>query len=260
MKAVSALMRPIDGSGGKISPLATAGQRDGWLFAAASRPVLVVEQCTGRIVEANPAAFKLLDSDRNDLIGTPLTEAFADSSSDALRQSIAAAQASGHATQIGVRTRRGGSEVGVTLSTVRANSDSYLLVRLAKLPMAAEQMASEEVSSIVLDVIQDSHEGFVLTDLGLRVIYGNAAFAALAGVESVHELLGKSLAMWLELTQFDLSRMRDQMTQREAAEVWMTLLRQASGTLRPVEITAVAVPDGEDACWGFRVVIPPPTR
>jgi len=253
-------MRALGDSATRISPPNAAGLRDGWLFAAASRPVLVVAQSSGLIVEANPAASTLLEIDRIDLIGITLRQAFADSSSNALSRSIAAANASGRAEQIAVRTRRCGIEVGITLSAVRSYSDSYLLVHLTSLAMEVPQCGTEEVCSIVLDIIQESREGFVLTDLGLRVTYGNSAFAALAGVESVPDLLGKSLAVWLELSEFDLSRMRHQMAQREAADVWMTLLRQASGSLRPVEVTAVAVPDGEDACWGFRVATAPPTR
>lgn len=258
MKAVSALMRAL-GDSARISPPEATGLRDGWLFAAASRPVLVVAQSSGLIVEANPAASSLLEIDRIDLIGGTLRQAFADSSSNALSQSIAAANASGRAEQIAVRTRCG-TEVGITFSAVRADSDSYLLVHLTSLAMEVPQCAAEGVSSIVLDIIHESREGFVLTDLGLRVTYSNSAFAALTGVDSAPDLLGKSLAVWLELSESDLLRMRHQMAQREAADIWMTLLRQASGSLRPVEVTAVAVPDGEDACWGFRVATAPGTR
>jgi PAS domain S-box-containing protein len=109
------------------------------------------------------------------------------------------------------------------------------------------------VTSIVLDIIEDSREGFVLTDLGLRVTYANPAFATLAGVGAIHDVLGRSLAQWLELSLTDLTRLREQMSRRKAAEIWMTMLRPSSGSLTPVEITAVAIPDGEDARWGFRV-------
>ena len=43
------------------------------------------------------------------------------------------------------------------------------------------------------------------------------------------------------------------MARREAVTVWKTTLRRSSFSTREVEVTAVAVPDGKDPCWGFRV-------
>ena len=220
--------------------------------------MLIVEQSSGVVVEANPAAESLLDIGRIDLIGTQLSHMFAESSAAAFSEFMATTHASGFGKQVRLPTRRANVPVEVTLSLVRAGADSYLLVRLATCPLEAEQQAAEAVSSVVLDLIEESSEGFVLTDLGLRVTYANPAFATLAGVEAIDGVIGRSLAQWLELSQTDLTRLREQMSLREAAEIWTALLRQSSGLLTTVEITAVAVPDGEDACWGFRVAVRTP--
>ena len=109
----------------------------------------------------------------------------------------------------------------------------------------------------ILDAIEQAPEGFVVTDPALRLSYANRAFINMAGLESPAQLQGKSLATWLELSQADLTRLHEQMARREAATVWKTMLRRANllereATLE-VEVTAIAVPDGRERSWGFRI-------
>jgi PAS domain S-box-containing protein len=255
VKDVVALMKALGTSARRPASPAPTGNPDVWLFAGASQPVLIVDLATDSIIEANPAAATLLGMSRADLIGNAFITIFAADSAPALTQSMATARLAGSGKRVTARTRggRGSREVGVTLSVVRAQNDSYLLARMVTSPLEAAESGTAEVSSMVLDVIEKAPEGFVVTDLGLRVSYANRAFIDLAGLESPGELRGKSLAHWLELSQMDLARLHDQMARREAVTVWKTTLRRSSFSTREVEVTAVAVPDGNEGCWGFRI-------
>jgi PAS domain S-box-containing protein len=255
MKDVMALMKALRTSPRRPATPKVADFPDAWLFAAAAQPVMIVDLASGSIIEANPAAASLLGIARTQLIGTPLLNAFAADSTPALTQQMSTTRLSGYGKRVTARTRasHGGREVGVTLSVVVAESDSYLLVRLLTSTHESSESPGGEVSSIVLDVIEQAPEGFVVTDTGLRVTYANRAFIDLAGLESPEELRGKSLAVWLELSQPDLARLHDQMARREAVTVWKTMLRRSSLSVREVEVSAIAVPDGKDPCWGFRI-------
>lgn len=249
------LMEALGTSALRASSATSARFPDAWLFAAASQAVMIVEIATGSVIEANPAATSLLGMTRAHLLGAPFLNAFAADCAPALAQSLASARLTGSAKRISARARdsRGSSEIGVTLSLVRAGPDSYLLVHLLTSPPEAPHTPGAEVSSIVLDAIEQAPEGFVVTDLGLRLTYANRAFIEMAGLESQEELHGKSLAVWLEFSQAELSRLHAQMARREAVTDWKTMMRRSNLSIREVEISAVAVPDGPLPCWGFRI-------
>jgi PAS domain-containing protein len=249
---------------------AAAGFPDAWLFAAATQPVLIVEPASDRIVEVNPAAAALLGAERAALLAGSFLGVFAADSTPALLQLIATARLSGHGKRIIVRTRgasasdaaRGGRrtraslagrDIGVTLSTVFAGGESYLLVRLLPSAHDATDGADGEVASLVLDAIEQSHAGFVVTDPDLRLSYANRAFIDMVGLASPEPPRGKSLATWLDLSQADLTRLHEQMARRDAVTVWKTMLRRSSLSAREVEVSAIAVPDGAERCWGFRI-------
>jgi PAS domain S-box-containing protein len=262
-------------------PLA-AGFREAWLFAAARQAVMIVELASDSIVEANPAAAALLDSERTQLLGTSFLGAFVADSTPALQQLIESVRLHGHGKPVVARTRgpraasairlarwaRGGRDIAVTLSMVSADSDAFLLVRLVPATRAAadgsddgDHDASDDgearVPSLVLDAIEKSPEGFVVTDPAFRLSYANPAFIRMAGLDSLAQLQGKSLTLWLELSQSDLTRLQQQMARREAVTVWNTTLRRSSlstrQAIRKVEVTAIAVPDGRERSWGFRI-------
>lgn len=254
MKHVVALMKALGTSARRPATPTTEGFPDAWLFAAASQPVMILEQATGRILEANPAAASLLGIPRARLLGSAFVDAFHADSAAALTQSIASARLAGHGTRVNARPQAGrGRDIGVTLSVVHAESDSYLLVQLLIAARDGNEQHGGEVSSIVMDVIEQAPEGFVVTDPGLRLNYANRAFIEMTGLASLDELRGRSLAVWLELSQADLSRLHDQMARREAVTVWKTMLRRSSLSTREVEVSAIAVPEGAEQCWGFRV-------
>jgi PAS domain-containing protein len=273
VKHVVARMKALGSAPRRRSVTATAaaaGFPDAWLFAAATQPVLIVEPASDRIVEANPAAAALLGSERAGLLAGSFLGAFAADSTPALLQLIATARLSGHGKRIIVRIRgasagdaarggrrtrasRAGRDIGVTLSTVFAGAESYLLVRLLPSGHDATDDTDGAVASPVLDAIEQSHAGFVVTDPDLRLSYANRAFIEMVGLASPEPPRGKSLATWLDLSQADLTRLHDQMARRDAVTVWKTMLRRSSLSAREVEVSAIAVPDGAERCWGFRI-------
>jgi PAS domain-containing protein len=268
-------------------PLA-AGFTETWLFAAASQAVMIVELASGNIVEANPAAAALLDSERTQLLGSSFLGAFDADSTPALAQMIATVRRRGHIERVIARTRgrsaargsrlarwaRAGRDIAITLSLVSAESDAYMLVRLLPAARAASDRndhgdgdgardsdtrdaSDAKVPSLVLDAIDKAPEGFVVTDPELRLSYANRAFIRMAGLDSLAQLQGNSLTLWLELTQADLTRLNEQMARREAVTVFNTTLRRSSlstrGASLEVEVSAIAVPDGRERSWGFRI-------
>ena len=223
------------------------------LFAAAAEPVLIVDAATECIVEANPAAAALLTSTRPALVGALLTDAFVASGAEPIRSSLSRARRHGSSKALSVRTRDGGAELTATLSLFRTAAESYVLVRLTAPSSALLHSLRGGGRSKVLDAIESASVGFLMTDSNFNVEYANPAFVEMIELSSVDEVVGKTLMHWLELSAADLARLSEQMSHRKAVTVLTTRLRSDQKRSCDVEVSAVAVPDQENACWGFSI-------
>jgi PAS domain-containing protein len=242
----------LDGRGRAVRPRLPTGDHglpSDWLFSMAIEPVVIAEATTHRIVQANPAAAELLGSSQAALIGSRLPEVFDSTNSQDLMRSLDAASMGVVADHVTCRSA-GGGELRAKVSMVRAETDSFLLVRLAARTGDGMQAGSQ---SPVFDAIEGAAVGFVVTDSGLRVDYANQALIDMIGLASPAGMRGCSLARWLEFSATDLAGLGDQMLQRQATSVMTAGLRTERGSPLEVEVWAVAVPDGARSCWGFAI-------
>jgi PAS domain-containing protein len=220
------------------------------LFAGASAAVLVVDHATGRVAEANPAALQLLGKTQAQLVGKGWLEAFDKPGAQRLAEACQHAWVSPAAIEVEAANLAEGRLLGVALSTFRVAHDSYLLVRLSpgSTPTSTEPAPS---NLAMLEQLDRMPTAFVVTDNGLCIDYANQAFVELAQANSCAAVLGRSLAQWLALTAGDLLRLREQMLRRQAASMLVTTLQVGRWVGQPVEITAIAVPEAPEPCWGF---------
>lgn len=226
------------------------------LFAAAGVAVLVVEVATGRVAEANQAALVLLALPDIALIGSDWLLAFNPDSAQRLAAACRQARLIPPPIQLEVEALAEGRALVAALTTFEVGRDSYLLVRLAAQDRTAA--GRTERTQEVLEALDRTPTGFVVTDHQLRVDYGNRAFLEMVRAGSADEVRGRSLAQWLALTEADLQRLREQMDRRQAASALVTTLHAGPAAGRQVQLTAIAVPDAPDPCWGFtlRVIEP----
>jgi PAS domain-containing protein len=229
------------------------GLREDWLFLAAAEPVLIISAATESILEANPAAATLLGIPRSALVGTVFHTAFAASSAAAVKDSLAVARGAGAASPLCIRARNGTTELIALLSFVRAAHKSYVLVRLSSQATASVCTTRGRTASPVFDAIEGAAAGFVMTDCDLRVDYANHAFVRMVELASLDDARGKSLTCWLALSQVDVAQLHRQMHEREAVTILKTRLNSDKDTWRDVDVRAVAVPDRQNACWGFSI-------
>jgi len=227
-----------------------------WLFNASNEAVLIVNAASASIVLANPPAARLFGQVCTELAGTLLLAAFDESSSAEIRRCLAVAQSAGSASCTALRTQDGSREVRAQLSLVRSSPESYILVRLdPNAPKSA--VHGSAARSVAFEALDGAPVGFVLTDAGFYIDYANQAFAKLVELGSAGDIRGSSLLRWLQLTDQDLSRLRTQLSLREAVTLLTAqLCPEGKGTgkgARPVEICAIPVPDGGHECWGFTV-------
>jgi len=244
------VLGPHGTEGNSVEAGAPAPLPSDWLFNASNEPVLIVNATTTNIVQANPPAAALFGQVYSELAGTLFVAAFEKSSGAEVRRCLDLARSAGSASSAVLRTQHGSAQVRAQLSLVRSPSDSFFLVRLDP---DVRRPVSGAARSLAFEAIDRAVVGFVLTESDFHIDYANRAFAQMVEAGSAAEVRGSSLLGWLRLTEEDLSRLRAQLTQREAATLLTTQLCPVGKRPRRVEVCAIPVPDAVNQCWGFTI-------
>ena len=220
------------------------------LFQLASEAVIVVDATSRRIVEANPAADRLIGSADTSLVGREFSSAFEEISRDAAISLLAVAQG-GHNLTAQSTLRQGGRAFEVAASLFRQDRASLFLVRLSSLE--AGVMPAPESSQHLLSVLERMPDAFVVTDENLRILAQNAAFLDLSRIASNEQARGMSLDTILGRPEIDRNALLSSLRQHGSLKNFATVLRTRLGEQEDVEVSAVHVATGEQPCFGFSI-------
>ena len=224
------------------------------LFQVAAEAVLVVDATTQRILEANPAAARLVgDGGPQGLVGETFPLGVDTRSHEALNNVLAGVRATGRAEQVRAELLDARGEVVVAVSTYRQDNVSHFLVRLSQAAPDTLGQLAPSTSSMLLKLVQSVPDCLVVTDLEGRVISANTAFIELAQLTTEEQVRGETLDRWLGRTGVDLSVLISNLRQRGAVRLFATTLRGEYGAMTDVEISATMVPHGDRPFLGFTI-------
>jgi transcriptional regulator PpsR len=105
----------------------------------------------------------------------------------------------------------------------------------------------------MLQLIESAPDAFVVTDLDGLILTANHAFMDLAQLATETQVRGQSLERWLGRTGVDLNVLITNLRQRGAVRLFATVMRGEFGASTEVEISGVAVTEGEQPCLGFTI-------
>ena len=231
-----------------------------FLFQIASEAILVVDAPSNRIVEANPAAGRMLGVSPQRLVDRVFPAGLTDRSMDRAKDYLAAVKTSGEAPEVVVRARNGAS-FRLAASLMRQGGESLLLVHL--LPLEDGPLGGAPVNHRLFEIVEHSPDAFVITDLDGRILTVNPAFLEMCQLGASQQAVGKALDAWLGREGVDVPVLiRNLRAEGGAIRLYRTILRGELGTQLDVELSAVSVAEGEEPCLGFsiRVVTAPPTQ
>jgi len=223
------------------------------LFEMASEAVLIVDVSSMRVIEANPAAGELLGESVKRLVGRAFPDGFDADSTQAVKALLAAVRSAGRSDELRVRLTANKREFLLAASLFRQENSSFFLVRLARQQAGADATAVPKRKSMLLDLVENAPDGFVVTDLSGRILTANRAFIDLAQIATEELVRGETLERWLGRPGVDLKVLISNLRQHGSVQLYATTLLGEFGTATEVEISAVSASQVEDPCLGFTI-------
>lgn len=221
------------------------------LFQVATEAVLIVDAASGKLEEANPAAHALFGAEAT-RPGWVVGEGFEPAGKLAVQELLARVRASGSAESILARWSAATGDLRVAASLFRQEKTSHLLVR-ASPAKGIGKGAEAHAQGALLQLIESGPDAFVVTDLEGKILSANHAFVELAQLATDAQVRGQSLERWLGRTGVDLNVLISNLRQRGVVRLFATVMRGEYGATSDVEISGVAVPQGEQPCMGFTI-------
>ena len=219
------------------------------LFRSSSDAILIMDPATGKVVEANPAASLLLAADARRLVGRHFPEGFDETGTRAIESLIAGVRAAGRASDVRARLRAG-TELVVSAAPVRQENTSLVLLRLSPIQTEGGAAAPEPASRLA-KIVEKAPDAIVVTAHDGRILSANSAFLELAQLTSEEQARGESLDRWLGRPGVDLNVLIANLRQHAAVRLFATSIRSEFGAISEVEISAVALQNGEQPSFGF---------
>jgi transcriptional regulator PpsR len=222
------------------------------LFQTAAEGVLVIDATSQKVVEANPAASRLLGEAARRLVGRAFPDGLDAASTQAVHAMLAAVRAVGRAEETRIRVADGERTLLASAALFRQDNVSLFLVRLLPDdPHGAR--ALPETQEQLLHVVEQAPDAIVVTDTEGRVLTANRAFRDLAQLASEEQAQGASLDRWLGRPGVDLNVLLNNLKQHGSVRLFATTLRGEVGATADVEISAVAVHNAAQRCYGFSI-------
>ena len=225
------------------------------LFQASVEAVFILDAASGKLEESNPVASALFGPEAG-RPGWMLADTFEPASEAKPNDSVPAmfgrVRATGHGETVTASLAGRPGEFRVAASLFRQEKTSHLLVRVAPVDDAHRALQTSGQSAL-FKLIEAAPDAFVVTDLDGLILTANHAFIDLAQLATEAQVRGQSLEKWLGRTGVDLNVLITNLRQRGAVRLFATVMRGEYGAATDVEISGVAVTEGEQHCLGFTI-------
>ena len=220
------------------------------LFQMTSEAVVVIDGATRRIVEANPAADRLVGGDGS-LIGKPFARLFAEDSQEEASSMLSVAQASSNRVGPHISLTAQGRALTASASLFRQDRTTHFLVRLSS--TEAGKPSLSENNARMLEAINRLPDGFVVTGPDLQILTLNAAFLDMAHLPTPEQAKGQLLSQFLGRPGLDRNILLESLTKHGVVRNFPTVMQTQFGDVEDVEVCAVSITDTNLPCFGFSI-------
>jgi transcriptional regulator PpsR len=223
------------------------------LFEISAEAVLIVDAATHKIVEANPAAVRLVGRSVRRIVGRSFFDLFEAAEGTAIHSLLTAVSVAGRGENIEARLSENSTECVISASLFRQENSSHFLIRLSPVRAETQEPELSSAKSALLRMVEKLPDGFVVTDADWRILCSNPAFVDMADLATEEHARAVSLDRFVEPDGVAFSVLTAHLREHGSVRNFTTTLRSLHGMVEPVEITAVAAPDGDQPCFGFTI-------
>ncbi len=220
------------------------------LFHVSAEGALIVRGDERKVIDANPAASRLLGQSAEAVRGRRLQDLFEESTHDGLSRLLGAVEADG-TLEVQLRAVECPEvELSAAASMFRESGSNLVLLRFW--PVAGATAAAPR-NARMMRVLEAMPEGFVVIDEDRRVLSANTGFCDMVQRAGEAQVMGKSLDRWLGRPGVDLNIILANLRERGVVRGFATVLRGDFGGDQEAVVTAVSVLDGKVPCYGFSI-------
>ncbi len=221
------------------------------LLQSATDAIMIVDSRTGRIAECNPASSSLLGRPLKRIEGANIEDVFDPEDWTSVKASLDILRNAGRTSDIVLRPSEGRQQAVLSFSMFRQESSTYYLLRMAPHSIGTSAVILPKVQSKVVKIISEMPDGFIVTDVDMKILTANSAFLELVQLASEEQARGIQLDTWLGRRGIDVSQMVNQLKDKGEIRNFHTIIRGQFGGIEDVEVSAVSVMDGDTPCFGF---------
>jgi transcriptional regulator PpsR len=220
------------------------------LFQMSGEAVVIVDAATRRIVEANPAAERLMFGDRAGAYGEPFARHFDPKSQDDATALLSLVQSPADgANQVRLTCR--GRELMASASLFREERTSQFLVRLV--PLDQVPPAAPDAAARLGRVLEAMPDAFVLADISARIITANPAFVDMVRLSAKAQIEGQPLNRFVGRSGLERDILIDNLRTHGTVRNFNSTLRTHLGDEEDVEISGVFTSESAAPCFGLSI-------
>ncbi|NJO38046.1 MAG: transcriptional regulator PpsR [Rhizobiales bacterium] len=235
------------------SKLRHAETRYRLLFKTSSDAVMIVDLTERKIQEINPAGARLMAEGAERMTGRAFAACFDERDHGAITAMFAAVQATGSSDDIQVHLAGQKTTATLSASLFRQHQTALLLVRLVPSSKQRAAAALPLAKQKLLNLVESAPDGLLVTDTQGRITASNGAFLDLVELVSEDQARGQSLDRWLGRPGVDLRVITSNLKDHGSVRLFATTLRGEYGSTAEVEVSAVALVNGEKNGFGFAI-------
>ncbi len=213
------------------------------LFQITAEAVIIVDQVTKRVVEANATAAQLIGVAALSLTNQSFARLFHDSSREQAQILLSDAGVQSSASPVKLRLADSRTELLATVSFFRHEDSTHALVRLQPV-QRPDSAADEDPKRNLLRVLNKIPDAFVVTDEALTIIDSNLAFLEMTQLATHEAAHGEQLSKFIGRPGIDMAVLSSNLRDHGWVRNFATVLRTVYGAEEDVEISAVSVKEG----------------
>ncbi|MDC0116194.1 transcriptional regulator PpsR [Octadecabacter sp.] len=208
-----------------------------------------ISQGSGRIIEANTLAARLLGRDRGDMIGTAFAQEFDGRRRGEMMEALSAAAVSEGPATVPAQTRKEQKTIHLHPTLFRASGERILLCRLDL--NEDEGLIKDELPRNLNGLFEQGADAIAFTDADGNLLSVNEAFLELTNAAHALNVKGRSLGDYLHRGHVDLRVLLENAARVGHIRLYATKMAGDYGASRTVEISATYISHAESPGYAF---------